>query len=388
MKKNIIILVSKLSNGGAEKAATMLAENLSQKYNVSLVVFDNRIQDYSTNVNLIDLQTPITSNFLKKILNFLKRIRLLRKIKKQYDADCTISFLTGPNLINIMSKTKDKTIISIRNNIKEKGKLENIINNYVIKHADKIVTVSEDMKNYYIKNKSINLNDIITINNVCDREKIYLQAKEDIENYKDLFENGKIIISLGRYVKQKGQWHLIKAFLKLVREDKEYKLVLFGRGKGKKKLQKLINYLKLNKNVFLLDFVKNPYIYLQKSEIFVISSLYEGFSNVILDAMAVGLPIIATDCDYGNREIISSKKNFPKITEYQKEEYGILVPTEDKKYFILKTKLTKEENELYKAMKELINNKALKKYYQQKSLERIHDFEENTAKWIDCIEKD
>lgn len=376
MKKNIAILTTKLSNGGAERASSILAERLLKKYNVYLIVFDNSIQDYETEANLIDLKTNITSNFVKKIFNFFNRIYLLKKIKKEYKIDCTISLLTGPNLVNVLSKKNDKVIISIRNNIKEKGKLENIINKFTIRKADKIVTVSEDMRRFYIENDKIPNDKIVSIYNSCDLDKINEASKEEIDKYKEIFENKKVVISLGRFIKQKGQWSLIKAFSKIVEEHKEYKLVIFGRGEEKEYLQKLIDGLKINENVFLLNFVSNPYKYLKSSEIYVCSSLFEGCSNSILEAMAVGLPIIATDCEYGNREILCSNG-----------ENGILVPVGSKKYCKIEDDLTNQEIELYKAIKTLIEDKDLREFYSKKSLERIKDFNDNTDKWIECIEK-
>ena len=376
MKKNIAILTTKLSNGGAERASSILAERLLKKYNVYLIVFDNSIQDYETEANLIDLKTHITSNFVKKIFNFFNRIYLLKKIKKEYKIDCTISLLTGPNLVNVLSKKNDKTIISIRNNIKEKGKLENIINKFTIRKADKIVTVSEDMRRFYIENDKIPNDKIVSIYNSCDLDKINEASKEEIDKYKEIFENKKVVISLGRFIKQKGQWSLIKAFSKIVEEHKEYKLVIFGRGEEKEYLQKLIDGLKINENVFLLNFVSNPYKYLKNSEIYVCSSLFEGCSNSILEAMAVGLPIIATDCEYGNKEILCSNG-----------ENGILVPVGNKRYCKIEDDLTNQEIELYKAIKTLIEDKDLREFYSKKSLERIKDFNDNTDKWIECIEK-
>lgn len=377
MKKNIAILTTKLSNGGAERVSSILAEKLLKKYNVYLIVFDNSIQDYETKANIIDLKTHITSNFVKKIFNFFNRIHLLKKLKQEYKIDCTISLLTGPNLVNVLSKKDDKVIISIRNNIKEKGKLENLINKFSMKKADKIVTVSEDMRKFHIKNDNIQDYKIVSIYNTCDIDNICKVSKEEINEYKEIFEDRKVIISLGRYIKQKGQWHLIKAFSEIVKEHKEYKLVIFGRGKEKENLQKLIDGLNLNENVFLLSFVSNPYKYLKNSEVFVCSSLFEGCSNSILEAMAVGLPIIATDCDYGNREILCSNN----------EKYGILVPVGNNEYCSSEEPLTKEEIDLYKAIKTLIENKDLRDFYRKKSLERIEFFKDNTDKWIDCIEK-
>ena len=389
MKKNIMVLVTKLSNGGAEKAALQLAENLSKTYNVYLTVFDNSIQDYETKVTVIDLKTKITHNAIIKAINSFKRIFKVKKIKKKYNIDCTISFLTGPNLINVLSKKQDKTIVSIRNNIQRKTWMENKINNFVIKRADKVVTVAEEMRKFYIQNSKINPSKITTIYNICNLEKIEKATKgSKMEEYKDIFENNKVIISLGRYISQKGHWHLIRAFSKIAKENKKYKLVIFGRGDKKEYLQKLVNDLNLNDDVYLLDFVKNPYIYLKHSDFFVLPSLYEGCSNALLEAMAYGLPVIATDCDYGNKEILTTNIKEQKTKEFTKEEFGILVPALDKKYYTTEEPLTKEEQQLYNAIKELIENESLKKHYSEKSLERVKNFQNNTEKWIKCIEKD
>ena len=388
-KKNIMVLVTKLSNGGAEKAALQLAENLSKTYNVYLTVFDNSIQDYETKVRVIDLKTKITHNAIIKAINSFKRIFKVKKIKKQYNINCTISFLTGPNLINVLSKKQDKTIVSIRNNIQRKTWIENKISNFVIKRADKVVTVAEKMREFYIQNNKINPNKITTIYNICNLEKIEETTKNTkMEEYKDIFENSKVIISLGRYISQKGHWHLIRAFSKIVKEDQKYKLVIFGRGNKKEYLQKLVNDLNLNDYVYLLDFVENPYIYLKHSDFFVLPSLYEGCANALLEAMACGLPVIATDCDYGNREILAPNIKEQQIKKYAKEEFGILVPALDEKYYTAKDSLTQEEQQLYNAIKELIENESLKKHYSEKSLERIKDFQDNTENWIKCIEKD
>ena len=387
MKKNVMVLVTKLANGGAEKAAITLAENLSKKYNVYLAVFDNSMQDYDTSVKIIDLKVKITKNPILKIINFLNRIRLVKNIKKKYNIDYTISFLTGPNIVNVLSKKNDKTIISIRNNIEQKKWIEIKINKFALKRADKIVTVAKKMREFYIEKYKINPNKITTIYNICNKEKINKQIEHSsMIEYKDIFLNKKVIISLGRFTIQKGQWHLIRAFSKIAKENKNYVLAIFGRGEKKEYLQSLIDELNLNERVYLLDFVKNPYIYLKNSEFFVLTSLYEGCSNAILEAMACYLPVIATDCDYGNREILSTNNKFNEIKKYTKEEFGILIPKLDKKYYEAKISLTDEEKELYFAMKELIENEKLRKYYKEKSKERIEDFQNNLDEWIACIE--
>ncbi len=389
IKKSIMILVTKLSNGGAEKAATILAKNLSKQYQVYLVVFNNMMQDYKVTVPVIDLKIPKSKCFFKKVLFFLKKVQAVKKVKKQYAIDCTISLLTGPNLVNVLTKKYGKTIISVRNNMQEKSWLENKINQYVMRQANKIVTVAEDMRIFHIQKDHIPASKIVTIYNVCLLEEINKQSKEKITDYQEIFSKGNIIISLGRFINQKGQWHLIRAFSEIVKNYPEYQLIIFGRGEKKNALEKLIEELSIQENVHLLEFVNNPYAYLRKADFFVMSSLFEGCSNAILEAMACNLPVIATDCQYGNREILAPNlKTKDKIKYCQTETFGILVPVGDKQYYDADSPLTSEEIELYKAMKLMIEDKALRKAYQEKSLQRIQDFQNNTEKWINCIEEE
>ena len=190
--KNIMILITKLSNGGAEKASIKLAESLSKRYNVYLTVFDNSNQDYETNIKIIDLKTTKTHNLFKRIINCFKRVHKVRKLKKQYKIDCTISFLAIPNLVNVLSKKNNKAIISIRNNLKEKSKLRNIVNKFAMKRADKVVTVAEEMRKYHIQHDKVNPNRIVTIYNICNLEKLQNEIEgKEIKKYKEIFMRRK-----------------------------------------------------------------------------------------------------------------------------------------------------------------------------------------------------
>ena len=396
--KNILLIIHKLSNGGAERAITNLANVLKDDYNVTMVVFDNSKKEYIPNVKIIDLGTPANSKANRKISVFFNRLKRVKKIKKEYNIDCSISFLTGPNLINCLSKKNDKVIISIRN-LQSKLNLNffmKLANQISINKSDKVVTVSKMVEKDIRENYKNVDNKIITIYNMIDN-KLISNLSQDIEIEKELLKDSFMddstksfnIITIGRLILQKGQWHLIKAFKVVVEKYENAKLIILGRGELKGDFKKLIKELNIENNVFLLDYRINPYKYLMNSDVFVLTSFYEGMPNVVLEAMACGLPIIATDIIGGTKEILSpnsSLENFVDKVKYV--EYGILFPNMNEKYDISKN-ITNEEINLSKTIIDLFLNKEKLNYYENKSKVRIKDFENNIIKkqWIKIIEE-
>ena len=116
-----------------------------------------------------------------------------------------------------------------------------------------------------------------------------------------------MVLGVGRLEQQKDFPTLIHAFAK-VRQMQTAKLVILGSGREEKKLLSLVDELKLNEDVAMLGFVDNPYAYMAKSAVFVLSSAWEGFGNVIVEAMAVGTPVVSTNCPNGPEEILDNGK--------------------------------------------------------------------------------
>lgn len=375
--KNILVIITKLSNGGAEKAITLLASNLSKKYNVKIVAFDNSKQDYSTDVEIIDLKTRITNNKIKKIINFIIRIYKVRRIKKTYNIDYTISFLPGPNIVNCFTKYKDKIIISVRNiqSKLKKSYFREIANQISFNKADKIVTVCESVKEDISNTYNVKNEKMITIYNTYDENKISEQKFEKLDKQElTIFKDNFVVITIGRLIEQKGQWYLIRAFKEVVKKIPNAKLVILGRGELKNYLQKVIEKNGLESSVYLYGFKRNPYKYMYNSDLFVLPSLYEGMSNVLLEAMSCELPIIATNSEGGNKEILQN-------------DYGTLINKFDGKYYIDEP-LTKEEINLGENIIEILKNKTLRDKYKEQSQKRIKYFnkENNLKKWINLLD--
>ena len=298
-EKSILVFVSQLRNGGAERVAANIADEFSKKYKTILVTYSSPTkEDYSCGVERI----VIDENKSKFFRNYYV-VKNLRKIKRKYHITHSISFCSRANYLNVMSKVGDKTIISIRSYLKysELDQLYRKLNEVAGKYCDLSVVVSkqlieeqvEEYHSTYDKNK--------VIYNFLDTKKI-----DDSLNEKNNIKLSRnTIINIGRLSSQKGQIYLIRSFQKVVEVVPDAKLIILGQGELKEKLQKEIKELKLSKNVKLLGFKKNPYVYMKKSSIYVSSSFFEGMSNSLLEAMYLGLPIITTDCISGMREIIA-----------------------------------------------------------------------------------
>lgn len=375
--KNILMIITKLSNGGAEKAIALLANNLSKKYNVKIVTFDNSNQDYSTDVEVIDLKTRITNSKIKKILNFILRIYRIKKIKKMYNINYTISFLPGPNIVNCFTRVNDKIIISVRNTQSKlkKSSFRKIANQISFNKADKIVTVCDSVKKDISNTYNVKNDKMVTIYNTYNEEEINNRKLEKLDREELLtFKENLIVITIGRLINQKGQWHLIRTFREVVKEIPKAKLIILGRGELKEFLQEVIEKNKLENNVYLYGFKQNPYKYMYNSDLFVLPSLYEGMSNVLLEAMSCELPIIATDSEGGNKEILQNN-------------YGILIKKFDGKYYTTEP-LTKEEIILKENIINLLKDKNLRNQYKEKSKERIKYFnkEKNLEKWMNLLD--
>ncbi len=185
---------------------------------------------------------------------------------------------------------------------------------------------------------------------------------------------------------------MIRAF-QLVREKHpEATLLILGK-RGEQNAEQLIENtirrLGLEKSVLLAGFHENPFSYLSKADVFVFSSFNEGFPNAITEAMAVGLPIISTDCRSGPREILAPATDYLKKTKtIDYAEYGILVPECSGSTVIDRGP---EQNEILMAevMIRMIEDTELREHYSAKSCERAKAFsiEANLQQWITLIDE-
>lgn len=392
MKKNIAIIIPKLEGGGAERVASYLSIHLSKEFNIYLFVYNEVDNEYETMGEKIYLNLNLTKS-INKIFSYIYSIFKIRRLKKIYKIDASISLLDNPNIINILSRYKDKVIISVRNNKNEQskslyGKIYKKLMISLYNKADTIVSISNGVKKDLIENFKVKKDKILTIYNPINIDKVRRLANEKIEDkYLDLFK-GKTIITSARLELQKGQWNLIKAFKNVYDIDNEYKLVILGKGRLEYKLKKIAESYGLQENIYFLGFKNNPFKYIKNSQIFVLSSNYEGLGNVLIESIAIGTPIISTDCKWGPREILDPQNADSECIKTRKIcEYGVLTPVCTENIEALSEGITKEQEEMSKSILYLLNNKNIISEYKNKYIERANEFSYNKIikKWIDIL---
>lgn len=305
--KKIVIIVPTLSKGGAEKVAASLSLYFPDEIEVLYILYQNDIS-YLYKGRTISLNIDPSKNLLTKAFNFFRRLVHLKLILLKEKPDAVFSFMEDPNLINIL--VNKNAIISVREH-KSSSVKNDFKNRMIIKkfynRSKRIITVSQGIKDDLIRNFQISPNLVFTIYNPVNASSIRNLALEELDTvHEEIFKN-RVIICVGRLSHEKAQVDLLKAFAQL-KDIPDLHLVILGEGEDKIKLVNTVKEYNLSEKVHFIGFQKNPYKFIAKSELFVLSSKWEGFPNVILEAMACNIPVISSDCQTGPSEIFPNNQ--------------------------------------------------------------------------------
>lgn len=364
-RKRIMLLVPMLHQGGFERVCVATARLLEPFYEVYVVIFDSSDIAYDIKgINVIDLRLGSKKGVAAKIVQVIRRCIHVMRLKNSMGIDIAYSFGPTANLANMASFGKAEKWLGIRSYM-DMGNPKQI--RLFCKYADRVICCSEAIRQEV--QEKYKCQKAVTLNNPFDIGEIMQLAKQDEAELP--WEEGRILVSMGREDVVKGFWHLIKSFALVHKELPDTKLMIIGKGEFTP-YRELVNRLGIDDAVYFTGVKKNPYPYLQKGCLYVLTSYYEGFPNAMVEAMAMGLPVIATDCMTGPGEILEDK-------------YGILVPNMSPDINLDEKVLTEEEKKLSERIVKLLENPEAMEHYREMSVKRAADYSKES--YVEKIKK-
>lgn len=311
--KRIVLFISSLQKGGSERVMVNLAEYFhDRKYDVVLVTQYKKENEYSISPEIRRVYSEPEETMLHggRIRNFLVRFRTLRNIWKAYKPDVILAFLGKNNLMAIATAAflPPKVAVSVRGepSMEYEGKLMQFIAKFVFRFADGVILQTKRARAFFpgaVRRKSVILPNPLNPQ-FLDRE-ICKERKD-------------LIAAAGRLDENKNHAMLIHAFAKIADEYPQMKLVIYGEGELRTKLEILVQEKGLSDRISMPGSVSDVADRICKARIFTLTSNTEGMPNSVIEAMALGIPVIATDCPCGGpAELIEDGVN------------GLLVPVGD-----------------------------------------------------------
>ncbi|MCD6528135.1 glycosyltransferase [bacterium] len=353
-KFKISFFLPSLRGGGAEKVFVTLANEFAKRnFKVDLVLAQKEgpyLKEVSEKVRMVNLKA-------KRVLYSL--LPLIKYLKKE-KPDVLISTLDHANIIAILAKlisrVQTKIIVRVANTLSLSLKGTKFhkrwLRLYGVKifypFADKIIAVSKGVADDLVKRSKIPRKKIKVIYNPTDFEKIQEKMKENTGHPWLDRKECPVILGIGKFHQQKNFPLLLKSFA-LLRKKRKIKLIILGEGKERKDLENLIRKLNLQEDVDLPGFKENPYSFLAKADVYVLSSLWEGFPNTLLEALACGTPVVSTNCLSGPAEILENGK------------YGKLIPINNERALAKAIEETLESPLNSKILEEKAKDFGLKK---------------------------
>ncbi len=356
-KNTILVGIASLRRGGAERVVSLLTQEWEKTHRVLVVLFDRRIQAYPVGGTIISLKVHASNNLVVKLKNFFIRCWIIRRLIIKYKPHRMFTFGESANFpflfAAISINSLPRLTISIHNPPQNVSHLFWFPMKLFYSLLPKIVVVGKGLVREVEKFIKTKRGVVVHIPNPIDLKLINRQKKEF-----DQVHPRPFFLGMGRLEYQKGFDLLLEAFA-FIREQCDADLIIIGEGSQKEKLLTLIQQYDLGKRVFLLPSTSNPFPYFYQSLAFILSSRYEGWGIVMVEAMACETPVIAFKCPVGPRQIIGDNR------------WGILVPPENTR-------------ELGKTILNLYRDPVKRQYYREQGYLRAQDFlvEKIAPQWL------
>lgn len=321
-RRRVLFLINSLTGGGAERVMTTLlrhSEAECQEFDVTLALLDEEPAAYSA-PDFVRLRQ------LDGRKSFLPSLRAVRRLTAELRPDVTLSFLTRSNVANVLT-ARGPAIISERANTSAhfpaglRGEGQRAMVRFLYPRAARVIAVSEGVAEDLRENFGIAREKVVAIPNPVDVEAIRAKGAMAPE----LVVDRPYVMAAGRLVRSKNFDMLLRAF---AMAGDPRTLVIAGEGPERAALVETAATLGIAERVLMPGFVANPYPLMKGADAFVLSSNAEGFPNALVEAMALGAPVIAANCPSGPSEILAETSR-DKISKLTSAEHGVIVPAND-----------------------------------------------------------
>ena len=343
----ITFVTATLTSGGSERVMSIVANKMQERgYEVEIVCLNDQIVFYPINEGIKITHVEVEAG--TKLLP--KKLWWFRKYIQQNKPDIVVAFMVSVYTVTLLALMGvDVPIISsVRNDPAYSNLRKKITRKLLLSRSTHVVVQTQNIKKYF--SKKIQQMTTVIYNPV--NEKVFELQPVDKENR---------IISVGRFHPQKDQKMMIDAFAKIADEYKEWKLVIFGEGPLRNSLELRIQKYGLQERILLPGKTKDVFNELNKSKVFCFSSVYEGMSNALVEAICVGLPIVTTKVS-GTEEFIKDGEN------------GFIVNIHDTDAMAI-------------ALEKVLGDESLRKQFAEKNKAQAIKFETNTIvnQWEDLV---
>jgi glycosyltransferase involved in cell wall biosynthesis len=351
--RSLLVVSQSLGGGGAERVITILLRDLDrERFRPSLALFSRE----GAFLEGIPGDVPVFGLGEQSSYNVFRTAARLSRVIRSARPSVILGVLNHPNLVTlavcraffrdipVVIRAGDNLSLSLK---KDRGRhLKRFLHRCFYPHARRVIAVSCGVKDDLERRFGIPGDQIQVIYNPCEIDRIQRLAREQ----PDLPIDWSIptVVVVGRLTEQKGFGYLLQAFT-AVAQGRPCQLLILGEGEDRPALSRQATALGIADRILMPGFQANPFAYMARSHVFVLSSLWEGFPNVIVDAMACGIPVVSTDCPFGPSEIITHSVN------------GLLVPPAD-------------AGTLATAIKQVLMDQAMAKRLSEAGRVRVHAF--------------
>jgi glycosyltransferase involved in cell wall biosynthesis len=336
-KLNILFILNSMYWGGIGRILSDVSCRLPENISQTFVLLENKAV-YPYHGHLFILQKSHSKHLPVRALNVLQSVMKFRRILKEVKPDVVLSFHHDARIVNLLAKMflpamGYRTIVAdlgLASHYRKylggfRKQVYRVLVSLALKQAHRIIAIAEGVKADLIDGFGLDQSKIDVVYGSVDPEQASHMALESTE-HPWFSEHVPLIALSGRLVFEKNQADLLKAFA-IARKNTPCRLVLIGDGVERDNLVRLAHDLGIAENVLFTGFQSNPHKFVARSSVFAFPSLFEAQGLVMVEAMAVGCPVVAYDCPVGPREMLAPGTSPPAHPwEIEEARYGILVP--------------------------------------------------------------